>query len=330
MTAGPVPARDTDSLLERLGLRVRSLRANLAMTRRALAAHARISERHLADLETGRGNISVRLLDRIAAALDTEISDLLESAASRTPEENLAVEFVRALPADEQKQALQLLRERFTLAPETKRRVALVGLRGAGKSTLGALLAERLNLPFVGLVGVVEGMAGMSVAEILALSGQTGYRRLEEQALFETLNRHEGCVIETGGSIVSEPKLLNTLLTACFVVWLRTEPEQYMARVVAQGDLRPMRNRPDAMSDLCRLLDDRHPYYSQAHSTVDTTGQTVCESLGALLRCLPAHMAANGRGTDRANTGGRGDDGARTGGRDNDGAHPGGRDNADR
>ena len=305
MTAGSAPARGADDLLERLGLRVRSLRSNLAMTRRVLATHARISERHLADLETGRGNISVRLLDRIAAALDTEIADLLESAASRTPEENLAVEFVRALPADEQKQALRLLRERFTLAPETKRRVALVGLRGAGKSTLGALLAERLNLPFVGLVGVVEGLAGMSVAEILALSGQTGYRRLEEQALFETLNRHEGCVIETGGGIVSEPKLLNTLLTACFVVWLRTEPEQYMARVVAQGDLRPMRNRPDAMSDLRRLLDDRHPHYSQAHATVDTTGQTVCESLSALLRCLPDHMAANGRGTDGADSGGR-------------------------
>ena len=275
------------------------------MTRRNLAAHAQISERHLADLETGRGNISVRLLDRIAAALETEIADLLESAASRTPEESLAVEFVRALPAVEQKQALQLLHERFTLAPETKRRVALVGLRGAGKSTLGVLLAERLGVPFVGLGGVVEGLAGMSVAEIFALSGDTGYRRLEEKALFETLNRHEGCVIETGGSIVSEPKLLDTLLTTCFVVWLRTEPDQYMARVVAQGDLRPMQNRPDAMSDLRKLLDERHPYYSRAHATIDTTDQTVCESLSALLQSLPAHMTANGQATSGSETGER-------------------------
>lgn len=300
-----VSARDTDSLLERLGLRVRSLRSRLDMTRRSLAAQARVSERHLADLETGRGNISVRLLDRIAAALDTEISDLMVTAGDRTPEENLVVEFVRALPTDEQKQALQLLHERFTPASKTRRRIALIGLRGAGKSTLGVKLAERLGLPFVGLVGAVERLAGMSVAEIFALSGETGYRRLEEQALFETLNRHEGCVIETGGSIVSDPGLLSTLLTACFVVWLRTEPEHYMARVVAQGDLRPMRNRPDAMSDLRRLLDERDPYYSQAHATVDTTDQTVHESLNALLQSLPDHMAANGQGTAASSTGER-------------------------
>ncbi len=267
------------------------------MTRRKLAERARVSERHLADLETGRGNISVRLLSQIAGALKTETADLLESAASRTPEENLLAEFVHALSPDERKQALQLLYDRFTRTPETKRRVALVGLRGAGKSTLGVLLAERLGMPFVGLVGVTEGLAGMSVAEIFALSGETGYRRIEEQALHETLDRYDRCVIETGGSIVAEPNLLNTLLTTCFVVWVRTEPEHYMARVVAQGDLRPMRNRPDAMSDLRRLLDERQPYYSQAHARVDTTGKPVCESLSELLRCLPQHLDSKGIAT---------------------------------
>ena len=295
MATRTIPLHDADGLLERLGLRVRFLRARLAMTRRALAARAQVSERYLADLETGRGNVSVRLLGRIAAALETEMTDLLESAVNRTAEENLLVELVRALPDEQQKQALQLLHDRFPVAPRHKRRVALVGLRGAGKSTLGQRLADRLDLPFVGLVGVVEGLAGMSVAEVFSLSGEDGYRRIEEQALHETLDRFESCVIETGGSIVAEPALLNTLLTACFVVWLRTRPEQYMARVVGQGDLRPMRNRPDAMADLRRLLEERHPCYSKAHATVDTTGQTVAESLEDLLRCLPRRLVADGQ-----------------------------------
>lgn len=303
MPTSSLPEHNPDGLLERLGRRVRTLRTRLAMTRRTLAECARISERHLADLETGRGNISVRLLGRIAAALEIEVADLLESAASRTPEESLMVEFIRALPPEDHKQALQLLYNRFTLAPGTKHRVALVGLRGAGKSTLGQLLAERLELPFVGLVGEVEELAGMSVAEIFSLSGESGYRRVEEQALNETLNRYDSCIIETGGSIVAEPKLLNTLLTACFVVWVRTRPEQYMARVVAQGDLRPMRNRPDAMSDLRRLLDERRPYYSQAHATVDTSDQSIAKSLDNLLRCLPPHLSGDGHGAAGLNTG---------------------------
>ena len=303
MATQSIPLHDTDGLLERLGRQVRLLRARLAMTRRALAARAQVSERYLADLESGRGNVSVRLLGRIAAALETEMTDLLESAENRTAEENLLVELVRALPEEQQKQALQLLHDRFPVAPGHKRRVALVGLRGAGKSTLGQRLAERLDLPFVGLVGEVEGIAGMSVAEIFSLSGEDGYRRIEEQALHETLDRFERCVIETGGSIVAEPTLLNTLLTTCFVVWLRTRPEQYMARVVAQGDLRPMRNRPDAMADLRRLLEERHPCYSKAHADVDTTGQTVAESLDDLLHCLPRNLVAGGHTASGSNVG---------------------------
>ena len=301
MATQSIPLHDADGLLERLGRRVRSLRARLAMTRRALAARAHISERYLADLESGRGNVSVRLLERVAAALETEMADLLKSAAVRTLEENLLVELVRTLPEEQQKQALQLLHDRFPVAPGHQRRVALVGLRGAGKSTLGQRLAERLDLPFVGLVGVVEGLAGMSVAEIFSLSGEDGYRRIEEQALHETLDRFQRCVIETGGSIVAEPRLLTTLLTACFVVWLRTRPEQYMTRVVAQGDLRPMRNRPDAMADLRRLLEERQPYYAKAHATVDTTGQTVAESLDDLLHCLPRHLVAGGHAASGLN-----------------------------
>ena len=119
---------------------------------------------------------------------------------------------------------------------------------------------------------------------------EAGYRRFEEQALYETLNRNERCVIETGGGIVADPKLLNTLLTTCFVIWLRTSPEQYMERVVAQGDLRPMLNHPDAMANLRRLLDEREPYYARAHATLDTTDQMVEESLNRLLRSLPENL----------------------------------------
>ena len=291
MATDPIPLRNSDGLLERLGLRVRHLRTRRGMTRRTLADQSNVSERYLADLESGRGNVSIRLLGRIATALESEIADVLEPTSAQTPEASLMVEFVRALPPQDQKRALQMLYERFTVKPDIKRRVALVGLRGAGKSTLGQRLAEQLDLPFVGLVSVVEGLAGMSVAEILSLSGETGYRRIEEQALYETLNRFERCVIETGGSIVAEPTLLNTLLTTCFVVWVRTSPEQYMARVVAQGDLRPMRNRPDAMADLRQLLEDRRPYYGKAHATVDTTDQSVAASLDDLLRCLPRTLA---------------------------------------
>lgn len=307
MATHSIPLNDADTLLKRLGTRVRSLRKNLSLSRRTLAVRAAVSERYLADLETGKGNVSVRLLNRIATALETSIGNVLNFAEEQSPEENLIMRLVHALSPEDRLQALELLYNRFPVATGTKRRVALVGLRGAGKSTLGQQLADRLKIPFVGLVGVVEGIAGMSVAEIFSLSGESGYRTLEKQALHDTLNRYTSCVIETGGSIVADPKLLDTLLRSCFVVWLRTEPEQYMARVVAQGDLRPMRNRPDAMADLRRLLDDRQPYYSRAHATVDTTGQTVSQSLERLSGCLPSHLTPAGPNVTEPDSGGQSD-----------------------
>ncbi len=293
MATNQIPARDSGSLLERLGNQVRSLRARRGMTRKTLATHSEVSERYLAELEQGRGNISIRLLGRVARALETELSHLLAAHENQTPEQSLILELTRELSIEDQKAALQMLYERFAVSEGSKRRVALIGLRGAGKSTLGQRLAERLEIPFVGLVGVIEGLAGMSVAEIFSFSGESGYRRLEEQALYETLNRSESCVIETGGSIVAEPKLLNTLLTTCFVIWLRTHPEQYMERVVAQGDLRPMLNHPDAMSNLRRLLAEREPFYAKAHVSVDTTDQTIDESLEDVFRSLPEALTTH-------------------------------------
>ncbi len=139
-------------------------------------------------------------------------------------------------------------------------------MRGAGKTSLGSRLAEYLDVPFVQLVTEIEKLGGMPVAEILSLSGQDGYRRLEEQALFDVLARLDKCVIETGGSIVSETHLLNALLTTCQVIWVKASPEEHMQRVIDQGDMRPMQSNDDAMADLRRILEAREPFYAQAHA----------------------------------------------------------------
>jgi XRE family aerobic/anaerobic benzoate catabolism transcriptional regulator len=166
----------------------------------------------------------------------------------------------------------------------------LVGLRGAGKTSQGQLLANRLNIAFVQLGSEIELLAGMSTSEIFLLSGQAGYRRLEEKALMQTLHKHDRCVLETGGSIVTDPKLMNTLLSTCFVVWLHARPEEYMRRLVAQGDVRPMENQADAISDLRRILSERNEYYSRAHASVDTNGRGVEECVTELASLLPQNM----------------------------------------
>ncbi len=286
---------DSPGLLAQVGEKVRNLRALRGMTRKMLAAHSGVSERYLAQLEQGRGNISIALLDRVAAALKIEVAELLRTRGHQTAEQVLVAELLGELTPEDQKVALQILYERFSLPTASQHRIAVIGLRGAGKSTIGSMLAERRGLPFVRLVGVIEEMAGMSVSEIFSLSGQARYRRLEEQALVETLKRHDRCVIEAGGSIVAEPRLLNMLLTTCFVVWLRARPEKYMERVVAQGDLRPMRDHDDAMSDLRLILSEREPFYAKAHATVDTSDLSIAASLDAVARAVPGNIADTGK-----------------------------------
>lgn len=278
---------ESTELLKLVGQKVRNIRARRGMTRKMLAKHSAVSERYLAQLEQGRGNISIALLDRVAAALKTDAAELLRIHDHQTAEQILVSELLRELPAVDQKTALQILYERFSLPATSQLRVALIGLRGAGKTTIGTMLAEQLGLPFVRLVGVIEAMARMSVSEIFSLSGQPGYRRLEEQALVETLKRHDRCVIEAGGSIVTEPRLLNMLLTTCFVVWLRARPEQYIERVTLQGDLRPMLDHDDAISDLRLILSEREPFYAKAHQTIDTSDLTIEESLNAVTQAVP-------------------------------------------
>ena len=284
---------ESGRLLSVLGKRVRTLRAHRRMTRKALARDSRVSERYLAQLEQGRGNISVMLLARVAAALRTDLSDLLRMREKHTAEEVLIADLLRDLSPDTHKAFLQMLSENFSVPVESRRRIALIGLRGAGKTSQGQMLAKHLNIPFVHLGSKIELLAGMSASEIFSISGQAGYRRLEEKALMQTLREHDRCVLETGGSIVTDPKLLNTLLTTCFVVWLHARPEEYMRRLIEQGDVRPMKDQEDAMSDLRRILSDRHEMYANAHASIDTNDKSIDDCVAELIRLMPKRLQDN-------------------------------------
>jgi len=286
---------ESGRLLGVLGKRVRTLRAHRSMTRKALARDSRVSERYLAQLEQGRGNISVMLLARVAAALRTDLSDLLRMREKHTAEEVLISDLLRDLSPDTHKAFLQMLSENFSVPVESRRRIALVGLRGAGKTSQGQMLADHLNIPFVHLGSEIELLAGMSTSEIFSLSGQPGYRRLEDKALMQTLREHDRCILETGGSIVTDPKLLNTLLTTCFVVWLHARPEEYMRRLIEQGDVRPMEHQEDAMSDLRRILSDRHELYATAHASIDTNDKSIDDCVAELIRLMPKGLQDNMR-----------------------------------
>ncbi len=288
-----IAAIESTRLLGILGERVRTLRAHRRMTRKVLARDSGVSERYLAQLEHGQGNISVVLLARVAAALRTEPSDLLQTRERQTAEEVLIADLLRELSPDTHKAFLQILSENFSVPVESRRRIALIGLRGAGKTSQGKLLAAHLELPFIYLGGEIEKLAGMSSSEIFSLSGQTGYRRLEEKALMQTLKKYDRCVVETGGSIVTDPKLLNTLLTTCFVVWLHARPEEYMRRLTAEGDVRPMENLSDAMSDLRRILSERDELYSRAHASIDTSDKSIEECVAELIQLTPKGISNN-------------------------------------
>ena len=271
------------AFLQKLGERVREARARRGMTRRILARDSGVSERYLAQLETGQGNVSVLLLRQIGAALGIPLNDLLRDDDNLPVELALIQQFLQRLP----KQRLariraQLLRDFGSPPADRGKRIALIGLRGAGKSTLGSALARKLDAPFVELDQEIERDAGISLSEIFLLYGQQGYRRYERRCLERVIESQERCVIATGGSIVSEPATYDFLLSTCYTVWLKAAPEEHMSRVVAQGDTRPMAGNAQAMEDLRRILDGRGMLYGQADATVDTAGQTVEQSLRAL------------------------------------------------
>ena len=279
---------DTDNYLKRLGERVRTLRNRRGMSRRLLAQHAKVSERYLAQLETGKGNGSIVLLRRIGRALGLPVTQLVNEGAEPPLDLVLLTQFLERLPPKALSDARDLLQRQFGEPAEDLHdgRIALIGLRGGGKSTLGALLAEHMDVPFIELDREVERRAGATLSEIFDMFGQETFRRAEREALEDVLKRHDRFVLATGGSIVTEPGTLEVLLSSCFTVWIRAEPHEHMKRVMAQGDMRPMANSSREMDDLISILNSREPLYARADATVTTTGRSPEQNLSELMRMI--------------------------------------------
>ena len=278
-----------EPFLVALGERVRLLRARRGLTRKGVALASGVSERHLANLEYGVGNASILVLQQVATALDCALAEMVGDVTTGSPEWLMLRELLRDRSDADLRRARAALAVLFgggRIDPARGRRIALVGLRGAGKSTLGALLAEALELPFVELSREIEKVAGSSIREIHDLYGAAAYRRYERRALDVVVQLHPAVVIATPGGIVSEPATFNELLAHCTTVWLQASPEEHMGRVAAQGDTRPMAASREAMEDLRRILAGRTAFYSKADATVDTSGRTVADSFDALVRLV--------------------------------------------
>nr|WP_319566485.1 helix-turn-helix transcriptional regulator [uncultured Rhodoferax sp.] len=276
---------EKNPFLAALGERVRALRARRGMTRKALAQVADVSERHLANLEYGVGNASILVLLQVAGALQCSLGELIGDVTTSSPEWLMIRELL------EQRDDATLQRVRIAIGEmlgtgggnaALSPRIALIGLRGAGKSTLGQMLAEDLGFPFVELSREIEKFAGCSVSEIQALYGVNAYRRYERRALEEAIQIYPEAVIATPGGLVSDAATFNELLAHCTTVWLQADPEDHMKRVTAQGDLRPMAASKEAMEDLKGILHGRAAFYSKAQYKLDTSAQPLGPTFDAL------------------------------------------------
>jgi XRE family transcriptional regulator, aerobic/anaerobic benzoate catabolism transcriptional regulator len=279
--------------LAALGERVRALRSHLGMTRKAVALAAAVSERHLANLEYGTGNASILVLLQVAGALQCSLAELLGDITTSSPEWLALREMLHGCDDNTLRHVRVVVGEMLGTGgaygahgpggrPARSTRVALVGLRGAGKSTLGQMLANDLDVPFVELSREIETLAGCSTSEIQALYGQSAYRRYERRALEEAVQNYPEAVLATPGGIVSDAATFNLLLGHCTTVWLMAEPEDHMKRVTAQGDLRPMAASREAMADLKGILASRAAFYSKADFKLDTSAQALAPTFTAL------------------------------------------------
>ena len=277
------------AFLGEVGRRVRTLREQRGMTRKALAKESDVSERYLGQLEAGEGNASILLLRRIASALNVSIGELLLPEDRNAVERRLITRFLERLPAHRMEDVIfRLMRDYGHEEALRKKRIALIGLRGAGKSTLGNLLAKQLAVPCVEVNEAIRRHTGSPVSEVISLYGQGGYRRIERQVLERVIGDYDRAVLVVGGGIVSEEETFNLLLANCYTVWLKANPEEHMARVLSQGDFRPMAGNEEAMEDLKRILAAREPLYRKADAVVDTAGESPEESLQKLVNIVIA------------------------------------------
>ena len=278
---------EIDRYNRRIGERIRAVRSRRSMIRKDLSRHSGVSERYLAQAESGQANISIALLWRIAHALEVKLIDLLpegDAASLNTP----LLALLTRLTSEQQECAFDVLKKRFFKPLDQVHGVALIGLRGAGKSQLGRLLADKFQVPFIRLGDLVEQRVQMSLGELFSLGGQKTYRRLEKQSLDHVLQNHPLAIIETGGSLVTQPDTFNLVLEFYFTVWIKAAPEEHMRRVLSQGDLRPMEGNTQAMDDLKMILTEREAEYRQAHYILDTSGRNVSDCFLELARqCRP-------------------------------------------
>jgi len=278
--------RAASGFLSELGREVRRGRAKRGMTRRQLAEASQTSERYLAQIESGNGNPSVTVLRAIAQALDIPAANLLGEPVAHNGACTALLDLVARLPDQSLAELTQLIEARFLPSEhaDRARRIALVGLRGAGKSTLGRMLARHLGWPFIELDRVVEQDYGASIPDMIEMAGTATFRRHERAALARVIAEHEAAVITTAGGIVSDRESYALLLRRSYTIWIKACPEEHMSRVMAQGDFRPMARNREAMADLVAILDARGPDYARARAELDTSGEAVEQSFAKLLR----------------------------------------------
>ncbi len=279
--------------LEALGERVRTLRSRKGMTRRAVAVAADVSERHLANLEYGTGNVSVLVLLQVATALQCSLAELLGDVTTTSPEWLLIRELLAQRSEADLRRARVQLSDMFGEsgnAQERKNRIALIGLRGAGKTSLGQRLADDLGFPFIELSREIEQFAGCHISEIHNLYGANAYRRYERRALEEAIQIYPDVVIATPGGLVSDSANFNVLLSHCTTVWLQADAADHMGRVAAQGDMRPMAASREAMEDLKRILEGRSAFYSKADLAINTSARTEDQAFAALRSSVRQHI----------------------------------------